>query len=235
MREQWRTGGVERREDTARTEDPSVMLGLLSAVERDSALTQRHLARELGIALGLANSYLKRCAKKGLIKMRQAPLNRYAYYLTPRGFAEKSRLTAEYLTVSLDFFRRARRDCAALLEGCAARGWRRVALVGAGELAEIAALGAAEAGVTIVAVIDAAAGRSCAGRPVVRDLAAALALGGDRPLDAIVITDTRAPQASFDAMVMEMSRHGLGEDHILAPQLLHITPRPRPPAKGPTA
>jgi DNA-binding MarR family transcriptional regulator len=211
------------------------MLGLLSAVERDSAVTQRHLASELGIALGLANAYLKRCAKKGLIKMRQAPLNRYAYYLTPRGFAEKSRLTAEYLTISFDFFRRARRDCAALLEGCAARGWRRVALAGAGELAEIAALGAAEAGVTIVAVIDPGGGRSCAGRPVVRDLAAALALGDDHPLDAIVVTDTRAPQASFDAMIMEMSRHGIGADHILAPQLLHITPRPRRDARGSTA
>ncbi len=226
---------MDQRESAPKAEDPSVMLGLLSAVERDSAVTQRHLASELGIALGLANAYLKRCAKKGLIKMRQAPLNRYAYYLTPRGFAEKSRLTAEYLTISFDFFRRARHDCAALLEGCAARGWRRVALMGAGELAEIAALGAAEAGVTIVAVIDAQAGGSCAGRPVVRDLAAALALGGDRPLDAIIITDTRAPQASFDAMIMAMSRHGFGEDHILAPQLLHITPRPRRPAGGPTA
>jgi len=215
---------MDQRDSASKVDDPGVMLGLLSAVERDSAVTQRHLASELGIALGLANAYLKRCAKKGLIKMRQAPLNRYAYYLTPRGFAEKGRLTAEYLTISFDFFRRARRDCAALLEGCAARGWRRVALVGAGELAEIAALGAGEAGVTIVAVIDPGAGRSCAGRPVVRDLAAALALG-DGVLDAIVITDTRAPQASFDAMVMEMSRHGIAADHILAPQLLHITPR----------
>lgn len=222
---------MEQRENASKAEDPSVMLGLLSAVERDSTLTQRHLASELGIALGLANAYLKRCAKKGLIKMRQAPLNRYAYYLTPRGFAEKSRLTAEYLTISFDFFRRARRDCVALLEGCAVRGWRSIVLVGAGELAEITALSAAEAGVTIVAVVDAnGTARSCAGRPVVRDLAAALALGP--PLDAIVITDTRAPQASFDAMLIEMSRHNLDADHILAPQLLHITRRP---AQRPTA
>ena len=224
---------MEQRESASKAEDPSVMLGLLSAVERDSTVTQRHLASELGIALGLANAYLKRCAKKGLIKMRQAPLNRYAYYLTPRGFAEKSRLTAEYLTISFDFFRRARRDCVALLESCAMRGWRRVALVGAGELAEIAALGASEAGVTIVAVIDAeGTSRTCAGRPVVRDFAAALALAGGQPPDTIVITDTRAPQARFDAMVMEMSRHGVGADHILAPQLLHITRRSAP---GPTA
>jgi len=217
---------MEQRESASKAEDPSVMLGLLSAVERDSTVTQRHLASELGIALGLANAYLKRCAKKGLIKMRQAPLNRYAYYLTPRGFAEKSRLTAEYLSLSFDFFRRARRDCAALLESCAVRGWRVVVLVGAGELAEIAALSAAEAGVTIAAVIDASGtSRSCAGRPVVRDFAAALAHMGQAP-DAIVISDTHAPQASFDAMVIEMSRHGIGADHILAPQLLHITRRP---------
>src|SRR5258708_39793255 len=171
---------MDQRESAPKAADPSVMLGLLSAVERDSALTQRHLARELGIALGLANSYLKRCAKKGLIKMRQAPLNRYAYYLTPRGFAEKSRLTAEYLTVSLDFFRRARRDCAALLEGCAARGWRRVALVGAGGPAGAAAVGAAAGRVTIAGVLEAAAGRRPAGRPGVRDVAAALPRGGGR-------------------------------------------------------
>jgi DNA-binding MarR family transcriptional regulator len=215
---------MEQRQSSGNTEEPGVILGLLSAVERDSRVTQRHLAHELGIALGLANAYLKRCVKKGLIKIRQAPLNRYAYYLTPRGFAEKSRLTAEYLTVSLDFFRRARRDCSAVLEACAARGWRRVALLGAGELAEIAVIGAAEAGVTIVAVIDPAQGGSCAGRPVVRDLAAARVLAGENGLDAVVVTDTRTPQASFDAAVIAMLRQGLGADRILAPLLLRITP-----------
>src|SRR5690242_18429128 len=96
-------------------EDPAIVVRLLSAIERDSGLTQRRLSQELGIALGLANTYLKRCVRKGLVKMGQVPMRRYAYYLTPKGFAEKSRLTAEYLTVSLDFFRRARRECTALL------------------------------------------------------------------------------------------------------------------------
>lgn len=230
-----RAGGedqLERQEEAAKAKDPGVMLGLLSAVERDSGVTQRHLARELGIALGLANAYLRRCAKKGLIKISQAPLNRYAYYLTPRGFAEKSRLTAEYLTVSLDFFRHARRDCAALLEACAARGWRRVALVGAGDLAEIAVLSATESGVEIVAVIDAADGRSCAGRPVVPELAAAIEHDGAGQLDAVIVTDTRAPQASFDAMVVEATRHGIPMERILAPELLQISVRPRRTAAG---
>jgi DNA-binding MarR family transcriptional regulator len=85
------------------TGNPGIVLSGLTSIERDSTITQRALARELGIALGLANAYLRRCVRKGLVKMRQVPINRYAYYLTPQGLAEKSRLTAEYLAVSLDF------------------------------------------------------------------------------------------------------------------------------------
>ncbi|MGH6877349.1 MAG: winged helix-turn-helix transcriptional regulator [Rhizomicrobium sp.] len=221
---------MERREDAVKAEDPVVMLGLLAAVERDSALTQRHLARELGIALGLANAYLRRCATKGLIKIREAPLNRYAYYLTPRGFAEKGRLTAEYLAISFDFFRRARHECAALLAACDTRGWRRVALAGAGELAEIAALGATETNVEIVAVIDPSGG-SCAGKRVVGDLASLLALG-EGQLDAVIITDARTPQACFDAMLAAAAEHNIAADRILAPDLLRITTRPRRGARG---
>jgi hypothetical protein len=227
------TGGealAERQEEATRVEDPRVLLGLLSAVERDSAVTQRHLARELGIALGLANAYLRRCAKKGLIKIRQAPLNRYAYYLTPRGFAEKSRLTAEYLAVSFDFFRHARRDCAALFAACEARGWKRVALLGAGELAEIAVLSAAETLVEIVAVIDTSTTRHCAGKPVVSDLAAAVV--GEAALDAIVVTDTRMPQERFEAMLAEGARHGITPGQIVAPELLRISLRGRRNGRG---
>ena len=85
-----------------------ILLGVLDLVERDPSLTQRSVARELGIALGLANTYLKRCIHKGLIKVSQVPPRRYAYYLTPQGFTEKSRLTASYLAYSFSFFRQAR-------------------------------------------------------------------------------------------------------------------------------
>src|SRR5213592_4540261 len=166
-----RTIGVGEQSQVEEGGNPSIVLSVLTSVEHDSAITQRKLAHELGIALGLANAYLRRCVRKGLVKMRQVPINRYAYYLTPQGFAEKSRLTAEYLSVSFNFFRRARGDCAVLLRQCAARGWRRVALYGAGDLAEIAVLSAGESGIEVVCVIDLeAAGRRCAGLPVVADL-----------------------------------------------------------------
>lgn len=213
-----------RREDTKNGEI-GIILGMLSAVERDSRLTQRTLARELGIALGLANAYLKRCAKKGFIKVRQVPVNRYAYYLTPRGFAEKSRLTAEYLTVSFDFFRRARLDAVALLAACHARGWRRAALWGAGELAEVMVLSAADADVEILCVIDTElTQRSCGGRPVVADLAAAIELA--ERIDAIVVTDARTPRDSFDAALTAAARHGIAAERIVAPAMLHLSPQP---------
>ena len=89
-------------------QDAATMVALLDAIGADDQHTQRSLAVRLDVALGLANALLKRCVAKGLVKIQNAPARRYAYYLTPKGFAEKSRLVAEYLETSLNFFRRAR-------------------------------------------------------------------------------------------------------------------------------
>jgi len=207
--------------------NPGIVLSVLTSIERDSAITQRALARELGIALGLANAYLRRCVRKGLVKMRQVPFNRYAYYLTPQGLAEKSRLTAEYLAASLDFFRRARTDCATLFRQCEARGWQRVALYGAGDLAEIAVLSAGETSVEVLCVIDSEQpGRRCGGLVIVPDLEAAMSRLGTRSLDGIIVTDTRIPQANFDNLRSVVELNGLPADCVVAPSLLRISPLP---------
>jgi DNA-binding MarR family transcriptional regulator len=207
--------------------DPEIVLGLLSSIERNSAVTQRKLAGDLGIALGVTNAYLRRCVRKGLVKVSQVPLNRYAYYLTPQGFAEKSRLTAEYLAYSFDFFRRARRDCSEVLRECAAHEWRRVVLYGSGELAEIAALSAGDSGVEIVCVIDkAATGRRCAGLAIVDDLAAARRYAAPNAIEGIVLTDTRSPQASFEQLSALAVQDGFAPEIIVAPHLLGISMAP---------
>jgi DNA-binding MarR family transcriptional regulator len=139
-------------------QDARIVLGLLESVERDGEQSQRKLAAELGIALGLVNAYLKRCMNKGLVKMRAIPTRRYAYYLTPQGFAEKSRLTVDYFSSSFSFFRQARADCSETLKSAAGRGHRTVALLGISDLAEIAIICAMETGMTVSAVVDAAAG-----------------------------------------------------------------------------
>lgn len=149
------------KESRASTENPEqfqdqdqIVLGLLTAIGRDSQISQRTISRELDVALGLANAYLKRCVRKGFIKIRQVPRRRYAYYLTPKGFAEKTRLTGEYLSASFTFFRRARSQMSELMKVCAQNGWRRVALYGASELAEVATICVRDHDVELVGIID---------------------------------------------------------------------------------
>jgi DNA-binding MarR family transcriptional regulator len=189
-----------------------ITLGLLNAVQENARLTQRSAAHQLGIALGLANAYLKRCVKKGLIKVQQIPPKRYAYYLTPQGFAEKSRLTAEYLSSSLSFFRRAREQFGQALAQCARRGWQHVALAGTGDLAEIALLCARDHAVTVVGIIDSRVGsKTFAHLPVVERLAD---LG---PVDAVIVTDVSQTQATYEALAS-----ALPAERLLAPPMLGI-------------
>jgi predicted transcriptional regulator len=194
-------------------DDPKITLELLNAIEADSQVTQRRVANDLGIALGLANAYLKRCVHKGLVKVTQIPANRYAYYLTPRGFVEKSRLTAQYLSTSFNFFRGARDQCAALLHECEVRGWNRVVLAGMSELAEITVLCSSETRAKVIGIVDpASAPTTFAGRTVVPSLKEA------GPFDAVIVTDFRDPQAAYDLLVA-----ALPAERVLTPPLLNVS------------
>ena len=59
--------------------EDSIVLDLLERIDDSEAVSQRRLANDLGIALGLTNAYIKRCIGKGLIKVSQAPARRYKY------------------------------------------------------------------------------------------------------------------------------------------------------------
>lgn len=199
--------------DTLDSEDGRIVLGLLNSVESDGSQSQRHMAAELGIALGLVNAYLKRCVRKGLVKVGTAPARRYAYYLTPQGFAEKSRLTVEYLSVSFSFFRKAKTDCAQIFKVAHERNYQSLVLVGRSDLAEVAVLSAVESGVSIVAVVDPGANAGLfVGKNVVGSYDEVTA-----PFDAVVITDLLDTRKSFDAAVDRF-----GASRVLVPQLLSL-------------
>ena len=83
-------------------------LKLLNEVEQNAAVSQRTLADNLGVALGLTNLYLKRLARKGYIKVTTIPRHRIKYLLTPQGMAEKTRLTYQYMEYSLTYYRQMR-------------------------------------------------------------------------------------------------------------------------------
>jgi DNA-binding MarR family transcriptional regulator len=193
-------------------EDERIVLNLLNSVD-DGAQSQRRIAEDLGIALGLVNAYLKRCVKKGLVKVSEAPARRYAYYLTPQGFAEKSRLTVEYLSASFSFFRQARADCTQTFALAKERNFQNLVLSGKSDLAEIAILSAVDCGISIVAIVDPNANtHQFVGKPLVSGYEKL-----EVPFDAVMITDVVNARRIFDEALKVHGAH-----RVLAPKLLGL-------------
>lgn len=145
------------------TEDLSVInmdahelrtLRLLEAIENKRSPSQRDLASALGVSLGLVNSFVRRLAKKGYFKITHLPRNRIRYILTPKGAAEKSRLTYVYVQLSYQFYRHARRKIKSFFQDLQNQKIRTVAFCGAGDLAEIAYLSLQETNLRFVGIGD---------------------------------------------------------------------------------
>ena len=188
-------------------------LEFLTAIERGEVVTQMTLRKRIGVSIGLINALVKRGMRNGYIKTRKVPFKRYAYYVTPKGFSEKSRLVAVYLENSLAFFRAARNEYANIFAHARTHGRSRLVLVGSGELAEIAILAAWGEGLTLLGLLDSEINQDQHyGVRVIRSLEE---IGS---FDAVVITDSRAPQQAYEDM-----RERLPEARVLAPPLLKIT------------
>ena len=129
-------------------------LKILEKVDNDVVPSQRDLARDLNISLGLVNSFIKRLVKKGYFKARHVPRNRMRYFLTPKGASEKTRLTYEYIQHSYNFYKEARQKLRDLYTGLERRDVSSIVFYGAGDLAEIAYLSLQETNIKLVAVVD---------------------------------------------------------------------------------
>ena len=142
-------------------------LQLLEEIEKNHMPSQRHLARELNISLGLVNSFVKRLAQKGFFKITHIPKNRVKYILTPKGATEKTRLTYAYIKYSYTFYKNARRKLRELFHDLQRQGVRRLVFYGTGDLAEIAFLSLQETQMELVAVMDdSKVGQQFMGRPI---------------------------------------------------------------------
>lgn len=177
--------------------EQKVMLHLLTEIEKSPSFTQRGLASELGIALGLMNQYLKNCVTKGWLRTFQISPKRITYFLTPEGFKEKSWMVNQYLTRSLTFFRDARKQCEEVFAQCKAKNWLKIALVGEGDLADIAKLVTYDIGIQVETV------------------------SAERNLnvyDAVLITDIINPQKTYNDIKDRIKSH-----QLLTLKLLHIS------------
>jgi len=171
-------------------------LQLLNEVERNAAVTQRSLAKSLGVAVGLTNLYLKRLIRKGHIKITTIPRNRLKYLLTPGGMAEKSRLTYQYMQYSLSYYRKMRQRLQQVFLRLSKEGAKRIVIYGTDELAELAYLTLCEMDFTLVGFVDGKRGTSFLSFPIwpVQALA-------NWDFDAILIADMANPKETYSRLV----------------------------------
>ena len=146
---------VQNLNNKKQTDDDSYKsLLLLDEISKGEALSQRDLSKKLNIALGLVNSYIKNLVSKGYITIKAIPAKRYAYYLTPKGFAEKTRLTYHHLQNFTNLYKEARRDFKELFSRLSQEGITSIVFAGADESAEIAYLSLQEFDITFAGIVD---------------------------------------------------------------------------------
>lgn len=187
----------------------NVVLKILAKIDRDPAISQKRLAEEIGISVGMINWHVKRCTSKGLIKLQQAPMRRYLYYLTPAGFAEKAELTSQYLQASFNIFRTGREQYSDLFVKCQTNQWSNIALLGKSELTELARMvGSGQNGIHINLEID----------PSTFDEGGASLPATE--IDAVIVTHFFTRNQSLQHSTAILSQMNLDPERLLVPEFL---------------
>ncbi len=183
---------------------------LMSELENGEPISQREIAGRLNIALGLVNSYLKALVQKGFVTVKTYPRNRYAYLLTPSGFAEKSRLAFQHLSNFHKLYQVTRQESLALFNSLREQGVKRVSFCGLDDLTEIAYMSLQEARLELEQVMDTVSGGRFLDLEVI-----SLADGVNAASGPIVITSL--PRA--EDLKKKLRELGVVEEKILGPSL----------------
>jgi DNA-binding MarR family transcriptional regulator len=137
-----------QKEDSERLRE----LEVLEALVENPEARQADLATRLGVAVGTVNWLLKRLVSKGYVKVKRIGRWQWRYLLTARGFAEKTRLTQQYLQYSMRLYRDTRQEASRLLKELKKRGYDKVCIEGDSEndLVDVCRLTCLEQGIAVV-------------------------------------------------------------------------------------
>lgn len=142
-------------EHTKGLEDTSYReLRLLEEVGQSPNLSQRQLARKLGVALGVANLLVRSMASKGHIRVTQLGWRRWVYVVTPKGMARKLNLTLAYVERFFQHYRRVRVLIQEEISELLLNRESRVAIIGTSDMAELTYLALKDAGVDEIEVFE---------------------------------------------------------------------------------
>jgi len=134
--------------------EPLRDLQFLKELEQNPNVSQRELSHKLDIALGVTNACLKKMIRRGWIKIKKIPPRRIGYYLTPHGFAEKSKLTYRFLSNTIHQYTATKKDITEKLLSLEGAGIKRIAFFGASDEMEIAYVTLAGVKLELVGIVD---------------------------------------------------------------------------------
>jgi DNA-binding MarR family transcriptional regulator len=129
-------------------------LQFLEEIEQNPKISQRELSHKFGIALGVTNACIHRMARRGLIKLRGIPPRRIAYYLTPKGFAEKANLTLRFFSYNIHHYAEMKKQISKRLLEMENSGVKRVVFCGVSDEMEVAYITLQGSKMELVGIVD---------------------------------------------------------------------------------
>jgi DNA-binding MarR family transcriptional regulator len=129
-------------------------LNLLQELEKNPIVSQRDLSHKFGIALGVTNACLKRMARRGWIRIMNLDHRRIGYYLTPKGLAEKTKLTLHLISWTVQHYSTLKDIIGERLLEMQNKGVERIVFYGVSDEMEIAYVTLQGSSLKLVGIVE---------------------------------------------------------------------------------
>ena len=110
---------------------------ILDLIEKDSNITQREISKAINVAVSMVNNYLNEYEEEGLIIRKKYSSKTVEYFITIKGKERRKKLNIDYLNASQKLYNSAKENIEEFLVQIESRGFKKILLYGAGEVAEI--------------------------------------------------------------------------------------------------
>jgi DNA-binding MarR family transcriptional regulator len=110
---------------------------ILDLIEKNANITQREISKTIGVAVSMINSYIENFVEKGLIKKKKHSTKTVEYFVTKKGMERRKLLNIWYLKSSHEVYLSAKDNIIKFLNQIINKGFKKILLYGAGEVAEI--------------------------------------------------------------------------------------------------
>ncbi len=130
---------------------------ILDLIEKDSNITQREISKAINVAVSMVNNYLNEYEEEGLIIRKKYSSKTVEYFITLKGKKRIKLLNVNYLNASQKLYNSAKENIEEFLNQIESKGFKKILLYGAGEVAEILLQTIAsnkDIGLDVLAVID---------------------------------------------------------------------------------